>query len=156
CFRLDEGLDLIAERGRLMNSLPDGGTMAAVFGAESDVIPVVEAQGNRVAIAAFNSPTNIVISGDTEVTQPVLEELRSRGIATQRLKVSHAFHSARMERILDEYATIAARVRYRPPQIPLISNLHGMPLAADTALDASYWRQHIRQPVRFQEGVRAV
>jgi phthiocerol/phenolphthiocerol synthesis type-I polyketide synthase C len=153
---LEDGLRLIAERARLMGSLPEGGAMAAVFASEAAVLPLIEARASQVAIAAINGPESVVISGQAAAVQEVLAVLRGRGIGSQTLKVSHAFHSPLMEPILDEFAAFASRIAFAPPSIPLVSNLTGAVLAAGERPDAEYWRRHIRQAVRFADGLNAL
>ncbi len=78
--------------------------------------------------------------------------LAARSVVSQRLTVSHAFHSALMEPILDEFERQAARLTYTAPQIPMASNLSGRIHSAEDRIDASYWRRHIRDTVRFSQG----
>jgi myxalamid-type polyketide synthase MxaB len=156
CFTLEEGLQLIAERGRLMNALPAGGTMAAVFAPEADVASLVERFADRVSVAAVNGPESVVIAGEAAAVESILAELKGRGVRSQPLKVSHAFHSPLMEPMLDEFTAIAAKITFQPPQLPLVSNLTGKALAQGESLSAEYWRKHVRQAVRFSEGVETL
>ena len=153
-FSLEDGLKLIAERGRLMGALPAGGAMVAVFADEARVQPVLAAHRDRVTLAALNGPGNTVISGDADAVAIVLAALAQKGIRCVPLAVSHAFHSPLLEPMLDAFERVAAGVKYAPPQIALVSNLTGR--RRNEAPDAAYWRAHARQPVRFADGVRAV
>ena len=152
-FSLSDGIRLIAARARLMGELPAGGQMAAVFASEARVLPFLE--GSQVSVAAVNGPENTVISGGEAELQAVREALQADGIQTRMLQVSHAFHSALMEPILDSFEQSARAAQYAPPALTLISNVTGKP---ETALvcDPRYWRTHIRQPVRFQQGIQAL
>ena len=87
-FTLEEGLRLIAERGRLMGALPPGGAMAAVFAPPEVVAAAVAAKGSRVAIAAINAPENVVISGEATAVDALLEEFAQREVRGQKLFVS--------------------------------------------------------------------
>jgi acyl transferase domain-containing protein/NADPH:quinone reductase-like Zn-dependent oxidoreductase/acyl carrier protein len=152
-FSLEDGLKLIAERGRLMQSLPSGGSMAAVFADATRVAAVIEPYADRVAIAAINGPESVVISGEGTAVQEILGDLAAKGIKARQLVVSHAFHSPLMEPILDAFERVAAKVAYSPPQIKLISNVTGQLAMGATVTQAGYWRHHVREAVRFAEAM---
>ncbi len=124
-FSLEDGLKLIAARGRLMQSLPQDGEMAAIFADHSPVAIELEPFKEQVSIAGVNGPDNTVISGKKEAIQVIAEKFRAAGIESRPLNVSHAFHSPLMEPILDEFEKIASEIRYSSPRIGLISNLTG-------------------------------
>ncbi|NJS16300.1 MAG: acyltransferase domain-containing protein, partial [Nostocaceae cyanobacterium CSU_2_110] len=92
-FSLEDGLKLIAERGRLIQSLPQDGMMAVVFASEAQITPLLQPHTDKVSIACVNGANNVVISGVTETVNEILEQLKSQGINAQALQVSHAFHS---------------------------------------------------------------
>jgi myxalamid-type polyketide synthase MxaB len=152
---LEDGLALIAKRAELMGSLPTGGKMAVVFAGEADVLREMDGwQG--VDVAAINGPENTVVSGDDDAVDALLARLSARGIRTQELVVSHAFHSARLESVLDEFERFAGTIEYRPARVALVSNVTGALFAAGEAPDARYWRRHARGAVRFFEGMQAL
>jgi 8-amino-7-oxononanoate synthase len=151
-FSLEDGLKLIAARGRLMQSLPKNGAMAAIFAPESQVWAVIEPYLQVVAIAAINSPENIVISGNDEKLAHIISELAVKDIKSTKLNVSHAFHSPLMEPILAEFGKIARQITYSLPQIDLISNVTGE-LISDEIATPEYWCQHIQQPVKFARSI---
>lgn len=153
-FSLEDGLRLIAERGRLMQALPREGTMAAVFCSPEELGPALEQRSKQISVAAINGPEEIVISGSSEVIQAVLKELTARGIKVQSLNVSHAFHSPLMEPILEPFEEVAARLRFNALKIDLISNFSGEVVKAGQTCDAGYWRRHVREPVRFAAGMQ--
>ncbi|MBW4594267.1 MAG: amino acid adenylation domain-containing protein [Brasilonema angustatum HA4187-MV1] len=164
-FSLEEGLMLVAERSRLMQSLPDNGEMAVVFAEQEKVVNILTqyetasskvATDTSVSIAAVNGPNNIVISGLREYVQSAVEQFQSQGITVKPLEVSHAFHSPLMEPILDEFESKAATVNFQAPQIPLISNLTGEIFQPGEIPDASYWRRHLREPVQFAAGINTI
>ncbi len=155
-FNLEDGLTLIAERARLMQSLPHDGMMAAIFADEARVRAALEPYLDRVSIAALNSPTNTVISGQREAVQDILRALEAQGVDARPLAVSHAFHSPLMEPILEPFEQAAGRLSFQPPGIPLVSNLTGGALEPGFVPGADYWRQHVRSPVRFADGVAAL
>jgi malonyl CoA-acyl carrier protein transacylase len=155
-FSLEDGLKLIAERGRLMQALPKDGMMAAVFADEEQVAAAVSPYAELVSIAAANGPKNIVISGERNAMRAVLENLHAKEVKTQRLNVSHAFHSPLMEPILDTFEQTASQLQFKAPRIPLISNLTGRMLKPDEIPDAAYWRRHIREAVRFSAAIETL
>jgi acyl transferase domain-containing protein/acyl carrier protein len=150
---LEDALGLIAVRGRLMQSLPAGGAMAAVFTGEAEVAEALREYPDQLAIAAVNAPDNVVVSGAAAALAAALEQLARRGIRTQPLTVSHAFHSPLMEPILDEFAAAAGRVRLSTPRIGLVSNVTGRLATAEEMTSAGYWRRHVRAQVRFAAGL---
>jgi acyl transferase domain-containing protein/NAD(P)-dependent dehydrogenase (short-subunit alcohol dehydrogenase family) len=152
---LEDAIRLIIARGRLMGSLPAGGAMAAVFAPEDVVRTAIAETGGRVSIAAVNGPTNIVMSGAAEDLETIAARLEAKGIELQRLNVSHAFHSALMDPILDEFEEVAAGVRFDAPKITLHSNLTGARMSGDGRC-AEYWRRHLREAVRFSDSIAAL
>jgi acyl transferase domain-containing protein len=153
---LEDGLRLIAARGRLMQALPRVGAMAAVFAAPPAVQAAVDARAGLLSIAALNGPENTVISGDADALRSAIDELSRSGIRAQRLDVSHAFHSALMEPMLDEFERAARNVSYERGRLGFVSNLTGTVADPAFELTAQYWREHARQPVRFAEGMSAL
>lgn len=153
-FSLEDGLKLIAARGRLMGRLPAGGAMAAVFADEKRVRAAI-APYKDVSLGAINGPDNIVISGAAEHVQAVMDGLKAEGIKSKRLVVSHAFHSPLMDTILDEFERVAGAVKFSTPRIKLMSNLTGKVVGADVT-QPSYWRQHVREAVQFDQSIRAI
>lgn len=154
-FSLEDGLRLVAERGRLMQSLPNGGCMAAVFASPHEVAAALRPYTGQVDIAAFNDPEHVVISGQEKAVQSVCSALEDDGIRTSTLAVSQAFHSHLMEPMLAEFERVAQQVTFSPPQIALISNITGQTIGAEVA-SAEYWLQHIRQPVAFAAGMHTL
>jgi acyl transferase domain-containing protein len=148
-FGLEEGLKLIAERGRLMQNLPEGGEMIVVFADEARVSAEIRAHAGEVSIAAFNGPQNSVISGRREAVEAIVMSLEAKGIKTRKLAVSHAFHSELMEPMLTPFLRAASKVSYSPPQIGLISNVTGRLVSPTEMATPEYWRRHTREPVRF-------
>ena len=154
-FSLEEGLILAYERGRLMGGLPQSGAMLAVRAGESEIAEWIRPlQG--LSIAAVNGSRNAVVSGTSEQIEQLQELLAARNVVSQRLTVSHAFHSALMEPILDEFERQAAKVTYTAPQIPMVSNVSGRIHSSADRIDAAYWRRHIRATVRFSQGLSSL
>ena len=147
-FSLEDGLKLIAHRARLMQALPQNGSMAAVFSGAERVIRAIAPYADSVAIAALNGSQNTVISGERSAVQEILQTLATEGIEARTLNVSHAFHSPLMEPMLAEFAQIAAEIDYANPKIPLISNLTG-DWVTDEITRPDYWCRHVRETVQF-------
>jgi acyl transferase domain-containing protein len=154
-FSLEDGLKLIAARGRLMQALPCGGAMAAVFADEDTVARAIVPFADRVSVAAINGADNIVISGDGAAIRSIFEQLRAQGIKAKALNVSHAFHSPLMEPMLDEFEQIAAQVKFSAPTVRLISNVTGRAVTTEVTQPA-YWRKHVRAAVRFAASIETL
>ncbi|MDJ1179176.1 type I polyketide synthase [Roseofilum sp. BLCC_M91] len=154
-FSLEEGLKLMAMRGRLMQQLPSGGEMVAVMASESLVQEAIAEYSSQVAIAAINGPESTVISGAGEAIATICRKLEAMGIKTKPLQVSHAFHSPLMEPMLAEFAAVAQEVTYRQPKIKFISNVTGQK-AGNEVTKAEYWVNHIRQPVQFYQSIKTL
>jgi myxalamid-type polyketide synthase MxaB len=155
-FSLEDGLKLIAARGRLMQALPHDGAMAAIFADQAHVLNCIAPYSQEVSIAAVNGPQNIVISGRDTAIQALMDEFAKEGVKATRLTVSHAFHSPLMEPMLEEFEKIAASVQYSKPKIGVISNVTGELVKDDRLSKATYWRSHIRQAVQFELGMKTL
>lgn len=151
-FSLDDSLKLVAERGRLIQSLP-GGSMLAVQMGESQLRKIL---GEKLAIAAVNGVGQCVVSGVNEAIDQFEQELTGKGIACQRLRTSHAFHSNMIEPALDQFLQFVKGIELNTPGIPFISNVTGTWITDDEATDPQYWVKHMRQTVRFADGVEEI
>jgi acyl transferase domain-containing protein/acyl carrier protein len=156
-FSLEDGMKLTAARGRLMGALPHDGAMIAVTATEATVQQAIASYADRVAIAAVNGPTTIVISGQQDAVNAVAAALTTKNDAgpqpsIKTLTVSHAFHSPLMEPMLDDLRQVAQQLTYHAPSIPLISNLTGQ-LAGAEITTPDYWVRHVREAVRFADGI---
>ncbi|MFD9545634.1 SDR family NAD(P)-dependent oxidoreductase, partial [Streptomyces sp. NPDC060022] len=146
---LDDACVLVAERGRLMQALPAGGGMLAVQATEADVAD------SGLDIAAVNGSNSVVLSGDVDAIERYAAECAERGLRFNVLSVSHAFHSALMEPMLEEFARVLDGLTFRPPQIPIVSNLTGAVAEPGLMQEPRYWLGQVRQTVRFAEGLAA-
>ncbi len=149
---LADAVRMVAGRANLMQALEQSGEMWAAFTSAATVRPLLAGVSQDVSIAAENSPDNTVLSGCSAPLAEVIAKLAALGIRTQKLNTSHAFHSRLMEPMLDQFEQIAQSVAFQSPQLTLISNLTGT-AASDEVTMPQYWRQHIRQPVKFQAGL---
>ncbi|MCB0165298.1 MAG: amino acid adenylation domain-containing protein [Anaerolineae bacterium] len=154
-FSLEDGLKLVTARGRLMQALPQNGSMVAVIADERRLAEIIAPYSDTISIAALNAPQNSVLSGEQQTMQVVIEHLTTAGIKTTPLTVSHAFHSPLMEPVLTEFEQIAAEISYSPPHIGLISNVTGRRVSSEV-YDSTYWVNHIRQTVRFAQGMETL
>ncbi|MEV5432412.1 type I polyketide synthase [Streptomyces sp. NPDC052701] len=153
---LEDACLLVATRGRLMGALPEGGAMISVQAAEDEVLPLLEPFAGRAAVAALNGPLATVVSGDEDAVTAIADALAARGRKTRRLNVSHAFHSPRMDAMLEEFAATTARLDHAEPALPLVSTVTGRPVTGDEPLGPAYWVRQVREAVRFHDGVRAL
>src|SRR5262249_43045037 len=154
-FSLEDAARLVAARGRLMQALPRGGAMVSIAASEAEVSEAVAAQAGRVSIAAVNGPLSVVISGEEAGVLTVSEAFAAKGARTKRLTVSHAFHSALMDPMLEEFRQVAEQVAYRPARIEVVSNVSGQAAGSELST-AEYWVRHVREAVRFADGVGAL
>ena len=151
---LAEALAVVDERGRLMQQLPRTGGMAAVFADEVLVREAVAPWADALSIAALNGPRRVVISGHLDALDTVAAKLEAESVRVTRLQVSHAFHSPLMDPMLDEFEHVVASATLAEPMIELISNRTAQVAAPGLLTTARYWREHVREAVRFGESVR--
>ncbi|HEV3321775.1 MAG TPA: SDR family NAD(P)-dependent oxidoreductase [Solirubrobacteraceae bacterium] len=152
-FSLPDACRLVAARGRLMDALPDGGAMVAVAAGEGEARESLAGCEDRVALAAVNGPSAVVLSGDEDAVLELAGAWEARGRRVKRLRVSHAFHSPRMEGMLEEFRRVAEEVSFAEPRIPVVSNVTGELATEGLLCDAGYWVRHVREPVRFADGI---
>ena len=171
-FSLEDALGLIAARGHLIQALPKTGAMLAVLAERNQVSAAIasvdalvanalvantrasatRAFDDRLEIAALNGPRNVVVSGHQDQIRLLAQQLKLKGISAIPLQVSHAFHSAQMEPMLQDFLQAARKVKFHAPKMMVISNVSGQP-ADQTIASAEYWAKHIRQPVRFADSM---
>ena len=153
---LEDACELVAARGRLMQGLPEGGAMAAIEADEGELHDSLDGLSGKVALAGVNGPSAVVVSGDEDAVELLIEHWRGAGRDASRLRVSHAFHSPRMEPILDTFRAEVGRLSLSAPRIPIVSNVTGQILSDAEATSPRYWARHVREPVRFMDCVRTL
>ncbi len=151
---LEDGLRLIAERARLMQSIKRHGKMAVVLANRKQIAKKIESADGEVVIAVLNGPENTVISGEADAVDKLIADFTADGVQVKLLNVSHAFHSPLMDEMLEEFEAIAADIEYHAPQVPLAANLTGQLMTE--APTARYWRDHLRNAVQFAAGMAHV
>ncbi|WP_116374612.1 type I polyketide synthase [Mycobacterium sp. MFM001] len=153
-LRLEDGMLLMAERGRLFGSLPAGGRMAAVFTAAERVESFTD-EFPSLSVAAYNG-ANTVLSGPAQDLEQAVSALQADGVRCDWLETSHAFHSALLDPILDDFESYANQFNFSSPQRILVCNRTGGTVGRSVKLDGNYWRRHARQPVEFAKSVRTL
>lgn len=156
-FSLQDGLRLIAARGRLMAQRCAPGAMSVWFCEAGLIKDLLKDLGldEQLCIGALNSPENTTVSGEIQAMEKALLAAQNRGIACRPLDVSHAFHSRMLEPMLDEFREVANSVSFKKPRLRIVSNVTGQP-AGEELGNAMYWVRHTRSPVKFENGLRAL
>jgi acyl transferase domain-containing protein/NADPH:quinone reductase-like Zn-dependent oxidoreductase len=150
----EEGIRLVAGRGRLTEELAHPGGMVAVA-ASREAVEGLMRRTTGLSVAAVNGPDSVVVSGGMAAIEGFEEQLRSVGLRYKRLRATHGFHSAALEPMLDAFETEAARVAFRIPELRWISNLTGRAVERKQPVNAAYWRRHLRETVDFRAGLEA-
>ncbi|MET7424043.1 type I polyketide synthase [Dactylosporangium sp. NPDC005555] len=142
-WSLADACRVVEARGRLMQALPAGGAMVAVQASEADVRAVLV---DGAEIAAVNGPDAVVVSGDEDAVLTVAARFEK----TKRLRVSHAFHSARMDGMLDAFREVLRSVTFNPPAVPIAVTSTG------DVTDPEYWVRQVRGTVRFADAASSL
>ncbi|MEV6588443.1 type I polyketide synthase, partial [Streptomyces acidicola] len=154
---LGDAARLVAARGRLMQTLPSGGVMAAVRATEDEVLALLADEPSAAAaVAAVNGPLATVVSGEEEAVDWITRRLCGQGRNVRRLTVSHAFHSPLMDPVLEDFRRVVAELTFHEPTLPAVSTVTGQPVGAGEWSSPEYWVQQIRRPVRFLDTVRTL
>ena len=149
-FCLEDALFVVARRAQMIHQL-SGGAMLAVPLPENELRSMLD---ERLSLAAINGPSLCVIAGPGDAVDELQKELSAGGVASRRLRTTHAFHSRMMDPIAESFTELMKQVELRAPKIPFVSNVTGDWIKTEEATDPGYWAAHACQPVRFADGIR--
>lgn len=150
---LDDALTAVAARGSLMQEM-DRGAMLAIALSEAEVRELLASASPGLSVAAVNGPMSCVVSGTFDAIERLEQALARKNAVSKRLVTSHAYHSAMMEPMLERFAGVMRGIALHAPQLPYVSNVTGTWIAAEQATDPMYWVRHLRDTVRFADGIR--
>lgn len=153
-FSLEDGLYLIYQRARLMQSITTSGKMVSVFANAETIDPILNPYSKYVSVAGYNAPGQTVISGATAEIDLIVKALDKQQIKYRELQVSHGFHSPEMEPIVKKFQKLCEEIEFKEPQIKMISNVTGA-FETKKFTHPSYWAKHITFPVNFLKGISA-
>ncbi len=151
-FTLRDVLAVVTCRGRLFETLPDG-AMLSVPLPEADVLPELLP---GLSFAASNGPGLCLVSGEVAAISTLESRFKARGVEARRLQINVAAHSQMLDPILGEFEKYLRSLRLSEPTLPFLSNVTGTWITPADARDPGYWVRHLRQPVRFAEGVETL
>ena len=151
-FSLEEALQAVAARGRLMQSMPRG-AMLSIMSPAQQIEPILP---STISVAAINSPSSVVVAGPLEDVAALGADLGAKGISSTPLHTSHAFHSSMMEPAIGPFVKVMRSIALKPPQIPYISNVTGDWITDEQATDPAYWGLHLRSAVQFYKGLSTI
>jgi acyl transferase domain-containing protein len=152
-FSLEDGLTLIARRAQLIEEATSAGATAAVLAEADRVAETIAPFAGQVSVSAINGPRETLIAGAAEAVEAARAVLASQGMDSRTLKIPHAPHCPLIDPVLDQFEELAGGIHFAPPRIRVLSNLTGQPV---DRLDARYWRRHMREPVRFADGIASL
>jgi acyl transferase domain-containing protein/acyl carrier protein len=148
-FTLEDALRLVAARGKLVQQMPAGAMLAVSLSPQR----ILDYLHEELSLAASNGPNLCVVSGPLTALGELEQRLALEGVKCQRLLTSHAFHSGMMDPVLSAFTEEVKKVQLRSPQIRYLSNVTGRWITSEEATEPLYWARHLRQTVRFAEGV---
>ncbi|MEM7144034.1 MAG: amino acid adenylation domain-containing protein [Verrucomicrobiota bacterium] len=151
-FSLEDGLKLLAERGRLMGDLP-GGAMLSVRLSEEELLKRLP---DTLDLATINGPELCVVAGPQEAAETFRKELEADDIVAKQLHTSHAFHSRMMDPVIEPFAKCLERIALNAPNTPILSTVTGEWLTETETTNPQYWAKHLRKPVRFHQSVATI
>jgi len=152
-FSLEDALEAVTTRGRLMQETPEGSGQLMAMMSEQRARDLIEPD---LSLAAVLGPEQVVISGTREAIARARIRLTEMDVEHRRMHVARGFHSPAMDGILGEYTEVLGKMSLSKPEIPFISNVSGTWISDQQAVDPSYWARHLREPVRFWEGLTAI
>ncbi|MFI1769798.1 SDR family NAD(P)-dependent oxidoreductase [Streptomyces sp. NPDC020800] len=139
---LEDTTRFIATRAHLMHTMPPG-TMTTLHTTPQTLTPHLNGHEHHASIAAINTPTSLVISGDPDTIHHLTTLCHTQGITTKPLTTPHAYHSPHTDTILDQLHTTTQTLTLHPPHTPLITSHPGNPQTHN------YWTQQARTTVHY-------
>jgi acyl transferase domain-containing protein/acyl carrier protein len=155
-WTLEDGLRIIAQRGKLMQKLGAGWGMTAVQCSVAQTEEALRSVAGQLSIAAVNAPESIVVSGQTADLARLEDKLSASGVQAKRLRVSHGFHSAQMDQVAREFASFMRSVEFQTPRVTVISSVTGQSASLQELRDPGYWQRQVRESVRFQAAMETL
>lgn len=152
---LDEAVRIVVKRGAIMQAATGLGRMASVSLGEADALALVKDHAGRLDVAAVNAPRSTVLSGEAAALDAALGALAARGVSARALHVDYAFHSAQMSELATKFVSELGTVKREAAEVGFYSTLAGAAVQPDR-IDATYFANAIRNPVRFADAVSAM
>ena len=141
-FTWEQALQLVCLRGQMMDAMPRG-AMTSVPLNEAALTPYLRP---GVSIAALNSPRASVFSGPFDAIGALESDLTRDGVVFRRLRTSHAFHSAMMQPMVEEFEAEVAKLPLQPPTMPFVSSVTGTWITPEQATSPRYWAEQVILP----------
>ncbi|WP_415823721.1 SDR family oxidoreductase, partial [Mycobacterium basiliense] len=152
---LADAARVVALRSKAIAELGSAGGMASVGLPAEQVTARLEPWAGRISVAAHNSPTSTVVSGDATALQEFVTTCEGEDIFARLIPVDYASHSAHVESVRDRLLAELSSITPRVGDIPFHSTVTGTQM--DTAvLDAGYWYRNLREPVQFADTTRTL
>ena len=148
-FNLADALTLVELRGRLFETLPEGGMLSVPL-SEDELKPYMTPE---LSISVINGPKLVVVGGPVAAIETLQKRLAEIEVEAARVRINVAAHSSMLEPILKEFGEFFARISMKAPTLPFVSNLSGTWITAAEATDPQYWVRHLRNTVRFADGL---
>ncbi|MEP4078997.1 amino acid adenylation domain-containing protein [Haloferula sp.] len=150
-FSLEDGLGLLATRGRLMGELPGGSMLSVRMSPDA----LRQRLPGHLDLAACNGPELCVVAGESDAVADFAKELEAEGVNVRELHTSHAFHSRMMDEVVPRFRSVIEKITLKAPSVPILSTVTGKILTDAEATDPGYWAGHLRQTVNFHGALEA-
>jgi acyl transferase domain-containing protein/NADPH:quinone reductase-like Zn-dependent oxidoreductase/aryl carrier-like protein len=151
-FTLEDAVRVIYQRGRCMELVSARGRMLAVGIAPEEARRLIAPYGERLSLAAVNSPTSVTLSGEAGLLEEIARILEKQQIFCRFLQVQYAFHSAQMGPVRDELLASLRGIQPHPATLPLFSTVQGRRIDGPE-MGPEYWWHNVRQTVQFAAAV---
>ncbi|WP_190120634.1 SDR family NAD(P)-dependent oxidoreductase, partial [Streptomyces flavofungini] len=152
---LADAAKIVAQRSKAILALSGQGGMVSLAATVDDAREWIAPWGERVSVAAVNGPGSVVVAGDADALDELVEACAADGRRARRIPVDYASHTSHVERIEDELASVLAGVEPQVATVPMLSTVTGEWLTGPE-VGADYWYQNLRHTVRFEEATRGL